>query len=151
MDEMKNSLTRKSSKNLDGMIKRTDSPFTNKVLECPLPWKFRLPQLETYDRHTDLLDHIMSFKTLLNLQWTPNEVMCRSFLTTLKGAAQVWFSKLASSSIANFKQLSDSFVRHFISGQRHKTPTSHLLTIKHQEGETKGLCEAFQLSNPGGR
>ena len=40
MDEMKNALKGKSSKNLDKMVKRTDSPFTNEVLECPLPPKF---------------------------------------------------------------------------------------------------------------
>ena len=39
-------------------------------------------------------------------------------------------------SIANFDHLSDSFVRYFIRGQRHKRPTSYLLTVKHQEGKT---------------
>ena len=67
MDEIKNDLKRKSTKNLDGMIKRTYSPFTSEVLEYPLPQMFRLPQLESYNGHTDLLDHIESFKTLLNL------------------------------------------------------------------------------------
>ena len=37
---------------------------------------------------------------------------------------------------ANFEQLSDSSVQHFMGGHRHKRPTSHLLTIKQQEGET---------------
>ena len=36
----------------------------------------------------------------------------------------------------NFEQLSDSFVCHFIGGQHHKRPTSYLLTVKQQEGET---------------
>ena len=39
-------------------------------------------------------------------------------------------------SITNFEQLSDSFVCHFIGGQHHKRPTSYLLTMKQQEGET---------------
>ena len=67
MDKMKSALKGKSSKNLDVRIKRTDSPFTKKVLECLLPSKFQLPQLETYDGQTNLLDHIESFKTLLKL------------------------------------------------------------------------------------
>ena len=54
--------------NLDGMIKRTDSPFTASVLECPLPLKFRLPQLEVYDGTKNPLDHIGAFKTLPSLQ-----------------------------------------------------------------------------------
>ena len=43
MDELKNTMKEKTTKNLDGMVKRTNSPFTSKVLECPLPPKFRLP------------------------------------------------------------------------------------------------------------
>jgi len=37
MDKMKNALKGKSTKNLDGMIKKTDSSFTSEVLECPFP------------------------------------------------------------------------------------------------------------------
>ena len=136
MDEMKNALKGKSTKSLYGMIKRTGSPFTNEVVECLLPPKFWFPQLESYDGHIDPLDHIDFFKTLLNLQRTPDEVMCKSFLTTLKGVFWIWFSKLALSSIANFEQLHDYFVRHFIKAQRHKRLTLHMLKVKQQEGET---------------
>ena len=73
---MKSAMKGKTSKNLDRMIKRTNSPFTTSVLECPLPPKFRLSQLETYDGQKDPLDYIESFKTLLNHQQTPDEVMC---------------------------------------------------------------------------
>ena len=86
------------------------------VLECPLPPKFRLSQLEFYDGTKDPLDHIGAFKTILNLQQTLYEVICKSFFATLKGVVRVWFSKLPVSSIANFEQLSDSFVLHFIKG-----------------------------------
>nr|POE89200.1 hypothetical protein CFP56_57121 [Quercus suber] len=136
LDEVKNAMKGKMSMNLDGMLKRTDSSFTPSVLECPLPPKFRLPQLEFYDGTKDPLDHIGAFKTILNLQQTPDEVIYRSFPATLRGAARVWFSKLPASSIENFEQLSDSFVRHFIGGQRHKRPTSYLLTVRQQEGES---------------
>ena len=135
LDEVKNAIKRKTTANLDGMIKRIDSHFTTSVLECPLPPKFWLPQLEAYDSIKDPLDHIGAFKTILNLQQTPDEVMCRSFPTTLRGAVRMWLNKLPSLSIANFKQLSDSFVRHFIGGQRHKRPATYLSTIKQQEGE----------------
>ena len=77
MDEKKNTLKRKSIKNLDRMIKGNDSPFTSVVLKCPLLQKFRLPQLESYDKNTDSLNHIESFKTLLNFQRTPVKVMCK--------------------------------------------------------------------------
>ena len=48
MDELKSAMKEKTAKNLDGMVKRTDSPFTTKVLECPLPVKFYILQLESF-------------------------------------------------------------------------------------------------------
>ena len=68
LGEMKNCMKGKMTMNLDGMIKRTYSPFTANVLECPLPPKFHLPQLEVHDGTKDPLDQIGSFKTILNLQ-----------------------------------------------------------------------------------
>lgn len=94
MDELKNAMREKTNKNLDGMVKMTDSPFTPKILECHSPPKFRLPQLEQFDGLRDPLDQITTFKWTLSLQQTPDEILYRSFLTTLKGAARVWFSKL---------------------------------------------------------
>ena len=70
------------------------------------------------------------------LQMSSNEVMCRAFPTTLKGAAKVWFSKIPSRIIANFEQLNKGFVRHFIGDQRHKKPAGHLLNIQQAEGES---------------
>ena len=83
MDELKSAMKDKGRENLDGMIRRMDS-LTNEVLNHPLPPKFRLPQLESYDGSKDPLDHIESFKMLMLLQMTPDELMCRTFPTTLK-------------------------------------------------------------------
>ena len=116
MDKLRNAVKDRAMENLDGMIRKTDSPFTTEVLNRPLLPKFCLPQLESFDGSRDPLDHIESFKTLILLQMTPDEVLCRAFPTTLKGAAKVWFSKLPSGTIANFEQLSKGFVCHFIGG-----------------------------------
>ena len=43
LDEVKNVKKGKATMNLDGALKRTYSPFTTSVLECPLPPKFHLP------------------------------------------------------------------------------------------------------------
>ena len=67
---------------------------------------------------------------------TPDEVMCRAFPTTLKGVAKVWFNKIHLGTIADFEQLSKGYVHHFIRGQRHKKPTSHLLNIQQAKGES---------------
>ena len=117
MDKLKNAMKGKTIKNLDGMVRRIDSQFTPKVLECPLPPKFWLLQLKSYDGLKDPLDHITTFKMTLSLQQTLDEIVCRSFLTTLKEATRVWFSKLAQSSINHFNQLSSLFIRHLVGGQ----------------------------------
>ena len=43
MDEQKRAIKEKGVENLDGMIRRTNSPFTTEVLNHPLLPKFRLP------------------------------------------------------------------------------------------------------------
>ena len=114
---LRNVIKDRAVDNLDGIIRRTDSPFTTKVLNRPLLLKFHLPQLESFDGLRDPLDHIESFKTLMLLQMTLDKVMCKAFRTTLKGATKVWFAKLPSGTIANFEQPNKGFVRHFIEGQ----------------------------------
>ena len=67
MDKLKKAIKDKGGENLDGMIRRTNSPFTTEVLNRPLSPKFHLPQLESHDGSKDPLDHIESFKTLMLL------------------------------------------------------------------------------------
>ena len=118
------------------MVRTTDSPFTAAVLECLVPSKFRLPQFEQFDGLKDPLDHLNTFKTILGLQQPPDEILYRSFPTTLKGATREWFTKLPTSSINSFEQLSNAFLRHFVGEQRPKRPADHLLTIRQREKET---------------
>ncbi|XP_065615644.1 uncharacterized protein LOC136061603 [Quercus suber] len=81
-------------------------------------------------------DHLNTFKTTLGLQQPPDEILYRSFPTTLKGAAREWFNKLLTPSIDSFKQLSNAFLCHFIGGQCPKRPADHLLSIRQGEKET---------------
>ncbi|XP_065631296.1 uncharacterized protein LOC111987782 [Quercus suber] len=124
------------NRSVDRLVRATDSPFTTAVLDCPVPSKFRLPQLEPFDGLKDPQDHLNTFKTTLGLQQPPDEILCRSFPTTLKGAAREWFTKLPRSSIDTFEQLSNAFLRHFIGGQRPKRTADHLLTVRQGEKET---------------
>ena len=106
MEVMMNTLKGRVSNDLDDLVNRTDSPFTIPVNSCPLPQKFRMPQIESYDGVKDPLDHLETFKTLMQLQGVLDEIMCRAFPTTLKGVARIWFSRLTPNSINTFKELS---------------------------------------------
>ena len=48
-----------------------------------------MSQVENYDENKDPLDHLESFKTLMHLQQVLDEIMCRAFLTTLKGPTRI--------------------------------------------------------------
>ena len=89
MEVMINALKGRVSSNLDDLVNRTDSPFTAAVNSFPLPHKFRIPHIDSYDGVKDPLDHLETFKTLMHLQGVADEIMCRAFPTTLKGAARI--------------------------------------------------------------
>ena len=130
MEVMMNALKGRVSSNLDDLVNKIDSPFTLSVNSFPLPQKFRMPQIESYDGVKDPLDHLETFKTLMHLQGVQDEIMCRAFPTTLKGPTRIWFSRLTPSSINTFKELSAQFTSHFIGGHRYKRSTACLMTIK---------------------
>ena len=139
MEVMMNALKGRVSSDLDNLVNRTDSPFTIQVNSWPLPQKFRMPQLESYDGVKDPLDHLETFKTMMHLQGVPDEIMCRAFPTTLRGSARIWFSRLTPNSINTFKELSAQFTLHFIGGHRYKKSTACLMSIKQREDETLRL------------
>ena len=136
MEVMMNALKGRVSSDLDNLVNRTDSLFTATINSFPLLHKFRIPHINSYDGVNDPLDHLETFKTLMHLQGMADEIMCRAFLTTLKGAARIWFSRLTPNSVSTFKELSAQFTTHFIGGHRYKKSTAYLMSIKHREDET---------------
>ena len=131
MDEMRENTRRANP--VEDLVHRTDSLFTALI---PLPPKFKMPSLDSYDGTRDPFDHIATFKTTMHLQGVPNKIMCRAFPTTLKGPARVWFRKMPPNSISSFEELSKLFVNNFIGGQRYKRSSSSLLTIEQGENES---------------
>ena len=71
----------------------------------------------------------------MHLQGVVDEIMCRAFPTTLKGAARIWFNRLTPGFISTFKKLSAQFTSHFILGHRYKKSITCLMNIKQREDE----------------
>ena len=134
MEAMKENMRRANP--IEDLVHRTDSPFTASINGHPLPPKFKMSSLDSYDGTCDPFDHIATFKTTMHLQRVPDEIMCRVFPTTLKGLARVWFNKIPQNSVSSFEELSQFFVNNFIGGQRHKCSSSSLLTIEQGENES---------------
>ena len=128
MEEMRENMRRANP--IKDLVHQTDSSFTASINDNPLPSKFKMPSLDSYDRTCDSFDHIATFKPTMHLQGVPDEIMCRAFPTTLKGPARMWFSKIPPNIVSSFEDLSKLFVNNFIRGQRHKCSSSSLLTIE---------------------
>ena len=63
--EMKGNMRRANP--IDDLVHRTDSPFMASINSHPLPSKFKMPSLDSYDRTHDPFDHIATFKTTMHL------------------------------------------------------------------------------------
>ena len=94
--DMKNSLKAKAACNFDNIVHRTDSPFIPSIAN------FKVPLFETFNGTKDPFDYLEAFKTIMQLQAVPEEIMCRAFPMGLRGSTRVWFNKLELESIGSF-------------------------------------------------
>ncbi|XP_059629713.1 uncharacterized protein LOC132272621 [Cornus florida] len=107
MEDVMQAMKGKGIAAINGLMQRTNLLFSPSVMKCPLPSKFRMPTIESFDGTKNPLDHLETFQVLMHLHAMPNEIMCRAFPTTPKGSA--W---------------------------RHRRSATHLLTVKQQKGES---------------
>ena len=126
-------------------VQQTESSFTAEVLHSPLPAKFRMPQIEAFDGVKDPVNHLNTYKNQMELHGYQDPVRCRPFAITLKGPAFAWFNKLPPSSVSSFRELSISFISHFIGARTYRKSGYHLLTIK--QSPQKSLRSYIQRFN----
>ena len=65
MAEMRENMRRTNP--IEDLVHRTNSSFTTSVNGHPLPPKFKMPSLDSYDGARDPFDHIATFKTTMHL------------------------------------------------------------------------------------
>ena len=58
LDRVKEVVKGRALDTMDNLVQQTESPFTAEVLRYPLPAKFRMPQVETFDEVKDPVDHL---------------------------------------------------------------------------------------------
>ena len=130
---------------MDTLVQQTESPFTTEVLRYPLPTKFKMPQVETFDEIKDPVDHLNTYKNQMELHGYQDPVRCRAFATTLKGTTLAWFNRIPPSSISSFRELSIASVSHFIGARTYRKPSYHLLFVK--KGSQESLKSYVQRFN----
>ena len=114
LNHMKEAVKSRDPVSMDALVQQTESPFTAGVLHFPLPAKFRVPQIETFDGTKDPINHLNTYKNQMELYGYQDPIQCRAFAITLKGPTLAWFNRLLPSSISSFTELSIAFVSHFI-------------------------------------
>ena len=65
MDKMRENMRRANP--LEDLVHKTDSLSTASINSHPLPPKFKMPSLDSYDGTRDPFDHIATFKTTMHL------------------------------------------------------------------------------------
>ncbi|VFQ98448.1 unnamed protein product [Cuscuta campestris] len=56
------------------------TPFSRRIMSCPLPDNFKTPQIKAYNRTTDPQDHLARFRANVVMYAYPEEIKCRCFL-----------------------------------------------------------------------
>ncbi|VFR00186.1 unnamed protein product [Cuscuta campestris] len=69
------------------------TPFSRRIMSCPLPDNFKTPQIKAYNGTTDPQDHLARFGANVVMYAYPEEIKCRCFLATLEGQASTHVSR----------------------------------------------------------
>ncbi|KAK3017343.1 hypothetical protein RJ639_007524 [Escallonia herrerae] len=88
-----------------------------------------MPSCESYDGTGDPMEHLARFTLGMNLHLVPDQIMCRAFPVTPKGAAHVWFQHLTPCSISCWAQLAESFRSNFLKSRVQRKNSSALFRI----------------------
>ena len=148
LSHMKEVVKGRALDSMDTLVQQTESSFTAEVLHFPLPAKFNMPQIEAFDGTKDPIDHLNTYKNQMELHRYQDPVRCRAFVVTLKGPALAWFNRLPPSSVSLFRELSISFVSHFIRAKTYRKPSYHLLTIKQNPQESlRSYVQRFNVES----
>ncbi|KAJ9557255.1 hypothetical protein OSB04_011869 [Centaurea solstitialis] len=117
------------------------SPAVDELALVDIPKKYTIPAFAiNCFGVTDPVEHVAQYKQLM---WTVpiptlyQEVcMCKSFGSTLTGAALQWLINLKPKSIGSFAELVNQFTRQFASSRKMEKQTSDLYYVIQKPGET---------------
>jgi len=94
------------------------------------PPKRKCPSLDKYDGSTDPDEHIDVYVTQLSLYMTDDNIFCKVFPISLKGATLSWFTRLPPQSIDSFETLVTKFGVQSATSKPHHLTSIALVNIR---------------------
>ena len=73
------------------------------------PSRFTRPPFNSYDRKTDLIEHVSHYIQMMSLHTHNDTLMCKVFPSSLGPIALRWFNRLRKGSIHSFAGLIQEF------------------------------------------
>ncbi|XP_068479118.1 uncharacterized protein [Phaseolus vulgaris] len=119
-------------------------PFSETIIETPLPDNWKSLTIEKYDGSTDPDEHVAIYTTQISLYTWNDAILCRVFPTTLKGAALSWFTRLPPLSVDCFDTLIEKFGAQFATSRPHHLTSIALVNIRQEQNESlRAFMERF--------
>ncbi|XP_020211561.1 uncharacterized protein LOC109796286 [Cajanus cajan] len=111
-------------------------PFTPNIMQSALLDHWKSLPLDKYDGTTDPDEHVDVFLTQVTLSTTDDVALCRIFLTSLKGRALSWFTRLPANSVDSFGTLASQFTIQFTTSRPHQLTLLALVSIRQDRKES---------------
>ncbi|XP_024023663.1 uncharacterized protein LOC112092251 [Morus notabilis] len=124
-----------------------DHPFTENIIQVPLPDKYKTPLIPLYDGRSDPDDHLEVYTGHMVLYGYPEEVMCCAFRNHLFDSARRWFRSLKLNSITSWDDLKNAFLTQFIGVKRYIPPKQSLSKVAAAEGISDEIALMGALSS----
>ena len=86
------------------------SPLGQRILKYEPPLRFAKPAFAIFDDSSNPYDHMLHYNKAMILNSDNDSLVCKLFLTSLRGPAFAWFHKLLHNSINSFNDQWVTFV-----------------------------------------
>lgn len=107
------------------------SPFIDAVKNARPPNNFTAPKFNQYYPKTgDAVAHLIHYQQMMYLNHVDDPLMCKMFPSSLRTLGLLWFNKLPSRSIPDYKALSTLFLQRFVTIQKIEKDINSLLSLK---------------------
>ncbi|XP_059627373.1 uncharacterized protein LOC132270191 [Cornus florida] len=137
----------RENKALCSAARTVDSPFTDEILNAPIPRKFSMPVFILFYGTTDPIDHVYHIQLKMALNTENDSLICKCFPTSLAGPALNWFKNLPMGSVDSFRSLCDRFISQYYRNKRTAKDISSLFTMKqHEDERLQAFLTRFNLT-----